>query len=96
MSLCKYLDLQKSDDMKRNWLARSLPKYIKEAVFYAEGVDIIHYKERLKRGEFLAFSLEASLAEIKEAPKNKVPLKKGSNTKWVIKSRKAAKKERPL
>lgn len=41
MKLCKDLDPQMSDKMKRTWFARGLSQYIDEVVFYAEGVDMV-------------------------------------------------------
>lgn len=72
-----------SDEMNRTWLARGLPQYLKEVVFYAEGMDMAHLEERLKkREEFQAFLPDATLEEVKEPPKKEIPPQKKLNTKW--------------
>lgn len=71
----KDLDQQIYDEMKQTWLARGLPQYLKEVVFYAKGIVMVHMEERLKKWEELhAFSLDVTLGVAKETPKKDVPL----------------------
>lgn len=46
MDLWKEMDPQMSDDLKKTWLVRCLPKALQEVVFYAEEIDMVKLEER--------------------------------------------------